>query len=747
MDSARRRIILFLSGLFALTVIAPLRAKAQPSPQGSTVCPDPTLVPDPPQITATAVPSTNGMGQISLIWNAIPGAKFYTVYPEATQIMDYHSVGNVIGVPVTGGPYTYPGTTTAAVISDLSLFHPFTFRISAASFVQGIQCDSVAVSRSNRVIPIAAPDVGVWGFADTHTHQFADRAFAGELVIGKAFGDPAHAFDGDYVGHGASLALPTHKTGGYPMFDGWPTWNIQSHQQMYEDWLYRSFLGGLRLIVVLGVNNNTLCLAMQPLGGVLPQACRDMDNVDQQLSGAREMEAYLNQTCSGDPSASMLGNGLPRCPAPGMGWYHVVTTAEDARATINRGQLAVVLGIEVDRLFGCALPAPDGTLQGDPRTYAGGDHICSPDDLKQSLQKYYDMGVRHIFPSHLANTAFGGMAIYDGPISWNFNSHFLNGAWIDAGSDACSDPGIAYDFNKSSVEANVFGVLNGLGFVGNPPHYDGTGHCNRMGLTDLGKILISEMMSHHMIIDIDHMSMRTINDTFALTSPKKYPVIAGHTGFLGVANSPIKQNEAMKTDAELAYIKSTGGLVAAGLNAGAKEDSRQDQSNKVANDCSNSTKTFVQGYLYAVSHMGGNTDAAVAVATDQPLNSWLGPRFDGGQGLAPPFASIRGCDGDGRADTGASVVYPFQVLNPGYRISLNRAQTFGRTWDFNMDGMAQIGMYPDLIQDLLVVGLTEQDLQPLYRSAERYIEMWQRAEHNIDPAVWSVINAGLLSDE
>jgi microsomal dipeptidase-like Zn-dependent dipeptidase len=690
------------------------------------------------------------MGQVRLSWNAVPGVDSYTIYPEPTPILDYHTVGYEIGTPVSEGPYTFRGSTTNAVISSLPLFHPFTFKISAVSIVQGVQCESTGISRSNSVTPVAVPEAAVWGFADTHTHQFADRAFSGRLIIGKAFGDPAHAFDGDYVGHGAIVTLPLHKTGGYPMFDGWPTWNIQTHQQMYEDWLYRAYLGGLRLMVVLGVNNQTLCLAValvQQANSSLPSGpidCTDMNNVDQQLSGAREMEAYLNQSCGSDSSA--VGSSPPRCPQQGMGWYHVVTSAAEARATINRGQLAVVLGIEVDRLFHCALTAQDGTLQGDARTYVGGDHICSPDDVRNSLQKYYDMGVRHIFPTHLANTAFGGMALYSGPLSWNFNSHFLNGAWIDAGSDACSDPGITYDFNQDSLEPNVYGLLTGLGVEGTPPHYDGTGHCNRMGLTDLGKTLISELMNHHMIIDIDHMSMRTINDSLALTGAKRYPVIAGHAGFLGVAASPVKQNEGTKTDAELAYIKLTGGLVAAGLNAGAKGDSRQDKSNKVANNCSNSTKTFAQGYLYAVDKMGGNADAAVAVATDQPLNAFLGPRFDGGQGLVPPY-KIQGCDGDHRPDTGAGVSYPFQVPSPGYRISLNRARTFGRSWDFNVDGMAHIGMYPDMVQDLLVIGLTEQDLQPLYRSAERYIEMWEKAERNFDPALWPAISGRLLDDE
>jgi len=378
-------------------------------------------------------------------------------------------------------------------------------------------------------------------------------------------------------------------------------------------------------------------------------------------------------------------------------------------------------------LFDCAL-----TGQGDART---GGQTCSPAAVDNELNKYFGLGVRHIFPAHLADTAFSGMALYPGPESWNYNNHFLNGKWLDARTDACSHPGIKLNFNvgRDTVISNMLLFLTGPGLQGDPPIYPypddaSAGHCNEMGLTDLGKFLITDMMSHHMIIDIDHMSMQARDATLNLTGaadPRGYPVIAGHTGFLGIAASNDKKNEAAKTDDELAYMARSGGLAAAGLNAGLSTDVSQAHPSwrqPVNNDCSSSTKTWAQEYLYAVDKLGGPTTAAVAVATDQPLNPFVGPRF-GGDGCNGGPSSER----DHQLST-SRVTYPITVLNPGMRITLPPAQMGSKKWDFNEDGMAHIGLYPDLIQDLLSIGLTEQDLQPLFRSAEQYIKMWENAE-------------------
>jgi microsomal dipeptidase-like Zn-dependent dipeptidase len=47
-----------------------------------------------------------------------------------------------------------------------------------------------------------------------------------------------------------------------------------------------------------------------------------------------------------------------------------------------------------------------------------------------------------------------------------------------------------------------------------------------------------------------------------------------------------------------------------------------------------------------------------------------------------------------------------------------------RDFDINLDGMAHYGMLPDLFQDMRNVGLTAEDLAPLFRSAYDYVQMW-----------------------
>jgi hypothetical protein len=43
-------------------------------------------------------------------------------------------------------------------------------------------------------------------------------------------------------------------------------------------------------------------------------------------------------------------------------------------------------------------------------------------------------------------------------------------------------------------------------------------------------------------------------------------------------------------------------------------------------------------------------------------------------------------------------------------------------------GLAHYGMIPDFLQDARNIGLTDRDLTPLFRSAEDYIQMWEKCE-------------------
>ena len=55
-----------------------------------------------------------------------------------------------------------------------------------------------------------------------------------------------------------------------------------------------------------------------------------------------------------------------------------------------------------------------------------------------------------------------------------------------------------------------------------------------------------------------------------------------------------------------------------------------------------------------------------------------------------------------------------------------------RDFDINIDGMAHYGLLPDFLQDLRNVGLTAEDLAPLFRSAYDYVQMWEKCEQQAD---------------
>ncbi len=61
---------------------------------------------------------------------------------------------------------------------------------------------------------------------------------------------------------------------------------------------------------------------------------------------------------------------------------------------------------------------------------------------------------------------------------------------------------------------------------------------------------------------------------------------------------------------------------------------------------------------------------------------------------------------------------------------LRRLKSGNRDWDFNTDGMAHYGMMPDFLQDLRNIGMQPMQLTYLFRSAEDYIQMWEKAERS-----------------
>lgn len=63
------------------------------------------------------------------------------------------------------------------------------------------------------------------------------------------------------------------------------------------------------------------------------------------------------------------------------------------------------------------------------------------------------------------------------------------------------------------------------------------------------------------------------------------------------------------------------------------------------------------------------------------------------------------------------------ALVPG---TFGQLKTSERTYDFNLDGLANIGLLPDFIQDLKNVGLSDEDLEPLFSCAEAYAALREK---------------------
>ena len=434
------------------------------------------------------------------------------------------------------------------------------------------------------------------GFTDLHCHLMAHLGFGGKLFWGQPDGVPDKAlgwctpFHG-LGGTGFQIAVPSflqpfitpgefnlfinmvegsfgHLVGGYPEFDGWPKFTSRTHQQMYIDWLKRAYDGGLRLIVALAVNQE---LFGQIFGGdPLPS---DEFQLRVQIE---EIKKFVNRHSD---------------------FMEIAYSSTDAKRILKKDKLVVVLGTEVDYLNGWRTPH---------------DTSCNEITIKEYLKKLYAIGVRHIFPIHMTNNAFGGCAIYRSETDLLAQVEGMRGGRSKLFTKLAPETGVEYGVFELPYNMVV-----------------GAGRVNANGLNDKGKFAIKEMMKLGMIIDIDHMSELSVNDTLTIAEELKCPVIAGHTAFRELAwtrnetkDSAKLRNEFHRTAEQIERMKKLGGMVAIGIS---QYDCRDMSESSIKNDCAGSTKTWVQQYFYALKKMERKN---VGLATD--FNGFAGssgPRF------------------------------------------------------------------------------------------------------------------------
>jgi microsomal dipeptidase-like Zn-dependent dipeptidase len=451
-----------------------------------------------------------------------------------------------------------------------------------------------------------------------------------------------------------------------------------------------------------------------------------MFHIVTQLKAARDFEQWLDGRAGG----------------PGQGWFRIVTTPQQARDAVRSGKLAVILGIEVDNLFNCKEGGCPEDFGLPASRIAGLTSLPAPTTLQQAVDVIYDMGVRHVFPIHNFDNEFGAAATWMDPIGVG-QAVAEQRWWVlrDCGTGSGE-----YGFWIDNVIQSLMLILGfGVGETPAIPNYiNGNlqptyASCNEYGLRPSGQALLQILMNKGMLIDIDHMSARSLDQTLLITAGgpdgngPAYPVVASHVQAFDLHQREFVDNkgrhERMRTRAQLDAIRDAGGMVAAMLKDDVQDTDLIGQKftvpytpavgAPVPDNCRHSSKTWAQLLQYTVDVMGG----PVAMGSDwNGAAGHLGPRF--GSEACGGWGVPNGLERPAQELENNRLQYPFSL--PGFG-SFDRQQTGTKTFDYNVDGLAHIGLVPDLVADLPNIGVDPYYVDKLMCSAEAYIRVWERA--------------------
>lgn len=547
-------------------------------------------------------------------------------------------------------------------------------------------------------------DGSLYGIVDTHSHILSNFGFGGggifhgsafhPLGIEHALPDCAlfHGEEGrkDLFGFGfdnqnadSTTLLTTflfgetptanHATAGWPEFTDWPQAHKSStHQVQYYKWLERAYLGGLRLVVQHATSNQIICDLVTGLGAQpVRYSCNDMVAVERILEETHQMQDYIDAQEGG----------------PGRGWFRIVTSPEQARRVIRKGKMAVILGIETSNLFDCFLVPPEGGA------------VCTQEEVLEKLDRYYDLGVRAMFPVHKFDNVFSagdGQKLFIELGNFIQTGHFSNytpdcdpdvPTVFDRG--AASFPGLIQvreDFfapppnDFSGFSNNPLGTLSPFILdLLQPP--DAEEVCQAAGLTEMGEFLIEAMIQRGMIIELDHLPRRSYKRAFEILEQLDYPAAGTH----GINNR--------------GALYRLGGISKTHLGRCQSPDRRA---------------TMDDGLQARVEQIEDN-GGFPAEGFGFDLNGFAGAP-------GPRFGPDSVCDTP-QVDP---VTYPFPSVAGD--VTFYPPRVGNRELDFNTEGLVHIGLLPELIEDVRRDGVSDAELEPLFKSAEGYLRMREKAE-------------------
>jgi microsomal dipeptidase-like Zn-dependent dipeptidase len=215
-----------------------------------------------------------------------------------------------------------------------------------------------------------------------------------------------------------------------------------------------------------------------------------------------------------------------------------------------------------------------------------------------------------------------------------------------------------------------------------PPVPGVDNHCQAAGMTPLGEFLIEQMMMKGMIIELDHLPRKSYKRAFELLQENDYPGVGSH----GLDN--------------FGRLYALGGVSATGFSR-----------------CRSATEsgTVDNGFLGRLQRVVDN-GGYPGLAFSFDLNGFAGAP-------GPRFGDKSVCGATSQTDP---LTYPFTSYAGD--VTFFQPKVGSRTLDFNTEGMVHIGLLPDLIEDARRDGIGDEALEPLFRSAEAYLRMWETAE-------------------
>jgi len=520
----------------------------------------------------------------------------------------------------------------------------------------------------------------------------------------------------------------TYKISGPPGFATWPAWNDLTRQRMWVEWIRRSYIGGLRVMVALATNSK-LFGDLTRGSGDLPDD--DMTSADMQI---REIKAFAARHAD---------------------FVAIAYNSGDLYNIVAANKLAIVLGIEVDQIGNFVGTATAAQLTGE-------------------VDRLYGEGVRYIFPTHITDNPIGGTAVSIDEFA--LVNRYENGNWW---SLACAPmPGGKgpYLFNTQPgpsgvidwLEAAVNNVQQGaiisaklgpnwvVNFQGKPGPYPCSpapnnvpmGNGNAMGLSPAGQEAIVQMMRHGMLIDIDHMSDRSVQMALALAEGPRgsgYPLNSGHNHIQGFFpfETANERNFTAVTYGRIGRLHGMAGVGSANLTA--------DQ--------------WLSAYAAVVGAMqqgGATTPVAAGFGTDMNgLEFAMPPRAaaagnPGFQINGPQYAQYAAClkgptcrntvvatGTKGAAPMINSCLVPCRtqfpqayvmagVVPPGvqYSAAFPPSTDGNKTWNYITDGVAHYGMLPDFLMDVASMQNIGGPavVQNIMSGADYFFHTWQISE-------------------